>query len=114
MMSRKLWGRAAAVAVSLGGSGCHTFVLHEEPITPEPAPVTRVDVAGADTTYVLRASGYALLSRDRRLIWTHTTLDDAVRRYRWLLDAAPPPVAVRVDSAPDAREATSWDGMPLL
>jgi hypothetical protein len=110
MPSRTPWPLAV---VALGVAGCRSFVLHEAPVTPEPAPVTRVDVVGADTTYVLRTAGYALLSRDRRLLWARTTIDDAAHRYTTLLGARPPAVAVRVDSAPAATSGT-WDGLPLI
>ena len=111
-MTRKILRRAVA-AGALGTAACHTFVLREATVAPEPAPVTRVDVAGSDTTYVLRTSGYTLLSRDRRLLWTHTTLDDAAHRYRALFGATPPAIAVRVDSAPVAA-GDAWNGLPLV
>jgi hypothetical protein len=110
MLSRTPWPLAV---VALGAAGCRSFVLHEEPVTPEPAPVTRVDVVGADTTYVLRTGDYALLSRDRRLLWARTTIDDAAHRYASLLGARAPAVAVRLDSAPGATPGT-WEGMPLI
>jgi hypothetical protein len=108
--------RAALAACALSSAGCHAFVLREERVTPDPAPVTRLDVVGAETTYVLRTAGYALLSRDRRLLWTRTTLDGARQRFHWLFGVMPPLVAIRVDSAPAplAAAPTEWEGLPLL
>jgi hypothetical protein len=114
MQSKLWWRRATRVVGALGATGCHTFMLREEPVTPEPAPVTRVDVIGGDTTYVLRTAGYVLLSRERRLLWTRSAIDDAAQRYRALLGSEPAAIAVRVDSAPSATAGGWWDGLPLV
>ena len=69
---------------------------------------------GRDTTYVLKAPSYYLLSSQRSALWNRQVLDDAAWRYHALFGASPPRIAIRLDSAAVAGDSTTtWRGVPF-
>jgi len=107
--------RAGALAAVIAMSaGCARFVWHEDPFTPDEAPVTEVVTSGTDTTYVVRGASYYLLARHRAALWNRDVMDDVVWRYRAVFGEAPPVIAVLVDStAARADSGATWRGVPL-
>jgi hypothetical protein len=104
----------AVLAVTQVGLACSRFVFHEDPFTPDPAPTSETIVAGRDTTYVLEAPSYYLLSSQRAALWNRQVLDDVAWRYHALFGESPPRIAIRLDSTVVAGDsATTWRGVPL-
>ena len=104
----------ALVAATQLGLACSRFVFHEDPFTPDPAPVSETLVAGRDTTYVLKAPSYYLLSSERAALWNRQVLDDVAWRYHALFGETPPRIAIRLDSAVVAGDSTTtWRGAPF-
>jgi hypothetical protein len=102
------------VAVTQAAAGCSRFVWHEDPFTPDPAPMTEVVAAAGDTTYVLRGASYYLLAPQRSALWNRDVLDDVAWRYRSLFKEDPPVIAIRLDTAAAAGgDSTTWRGVPL-
>ena len=113
MITRKIARSAALVVATQAGLACSRFVFHEEPFTPDPAPATETIVTGGDTTYVLKAPSYYLLSRQRDALWNREVLDDVAWRYHELFGDAPSRIAIRLDSAAVADSSTTWRGVPF-
>ena len=81
-MFTKTFARCAALLIATqAGLACSRFVFHEDPFTPDPAPASETLVAGHDTTYVLKAPSYYLLSSQRDALWNREVLDDVAWRY---------------------------------
>src|SRR5688572_8475935 len=113
-MSFRFLLKLLAVTLTPTAIGCSRFVWHEEPFTPDPAPMTEAIVAGTDTTYVLRRDAYTLLAPQRAALWNRDVIDDVAWRYRALFREAPPAIAIRIDTgATPLDSATTWRGMPL-
>jgi hypothetical protein len=114
MISRQIARMAALVVATQAGLACSRFVFHEDPFTPDPAPASETIVAGRDTTYVLTASSYYLLSGRRAELWDRQVLDDVAWRYHALFGESPPRIAIRLDSVAVAGDSTTmWRGVPL-
>jgi len=113
MMTNRIARCAALVVATQAGLACSRFVFHEDPFTPDPAPASETFVAGGDTTYVLKAPSYYLLSSQRDALWNREVLDDVAWRYRELFGDAPLRIAVRVDSTAVADSSTTWRGVPF-
>lgn len=104
----------ALLAATQFAFACSRFVFHEDPFTPDPAPATETLVAGGDTTYVLKAPSYYLLSDRRATLWNREVLDDVAWRYHALFGEQPPRIAIRLDSAVVANDTTTtWRGVPF-
>ena len=101
------------IAATQLGTACNRFVWHEDPFTPDPAPVSETLVEGRDTTYVLEVPGYYLLASQRAALWNREVMDDVAWRYRSLFGETPPAIAIRLDSVAANDTATTWRGMPL-
>jgi len=114
-MTRSQIPRLTALALATQfGVACSRFVFHEDPFTPDPAPTSETLVAGRDTTYVLEAPSYYLLSGQRAALWNREVLDDVAWRYRALFGEQPPRIAIRLDSMVGANDsATTWRGVPF-
>ena len=114
-MSTRLITRATAlVAATQIGLACSRFVFHEDPFTPDQAPMSETLVAGRDTTYVFKAPSYYLLSGQRAALWNRQLLDDVAWRYHALFGETPPRIAIRLDSAAVAGDSTTmWRGVPF-
>ena len=98
-----------------GAIGCSRFVWKEDPFTPDQAPTSEVVTAGRDTTFVFHAPSYYLLAAKRNALWNRDVLDDVAWRYRALFGEAPPPIAVKLDSATAVASTDStWRGLPLV
>src|SRR5262245_16864128 len=81
MTNRQIFRNAALVAATQAALACSRFVFHEDPFTPDPAPVSETLVAGGDTTYVLTAPSYYLLSSKREALWNRQVMEDVAWRY---------------------------------
>lgn len=104
----------ALLAATQVGFACSRFVFHEDPFTPDPAPASETLVTGGDTTYVLKAPSYYLLSHQRAALWNREVLDDVAWRYHALFGEQPPRIAIRLDSAVVANDTTTtWRGVPF-
>ena len=114
-MTHSSIARMAAVVIATQiGLACSRFVFHEDQFTPDQAPASETIVAGRDTTYVLKAPSYFLLSNQRAALWNRQVLDDVAWRYHALFGELPPRIAIRLDSAVVAGDsATTWRGVPL-
>ena len=114
-MTIRLFARILALlAATQVGFACSRFVFHEDPFTPDPAPASETLVAGRDTTYVLKAPSYYLLSDQRAALWNREVLDDVAWRYHALFGEQPPRIAIRLDSAIIANDTTTtWRGVPF-
>ena len=113
-MFTKTIARCAALLVATqAGLACSRFVFHEDPFTPDPAPASETLVAGHDTTYVLKAPSYYLLSSQRDALWNREVLDDVAWRYHELFGHAPLPIAIRLDSGAVADSTGTWRGVPF-
>lgn len=114
-MTRTLCIRMVAlVAATQVGLACSRFVFHEDPFTPDPAPANETLVTGRDTTFVLAAPSYYLLSGQRGALWNREVLDDVAWRYHALFGEQPPRIAIRLDSAVLANDSTTmWRGVPF-
>ena len=104
---------AALIAATQAGIACSRFVFHEDPFTPDPAPASETLVASGDTTYVLKAPSYYLLSSQRDALWNREVLDDVAWRYHALFGDAPLPIAIRLDSVAVADSSSTWRGVPF-
>jgi hypothetical protein len=104
---------AALVVATQAGLACSRFVFHEEPFTPDPAPASETLVAGGDTTFVLKAPSYYLLSSQRDALRNREVLDDVAWRYHELFGDAPLLIAIRLDSAAVSDSSTTWRGVPF-
>jgi len=104
---------AALIVATHAGLACSRFVFHEDPFTPDPAPTSETLVTGRDTTYVLKAPSYYLLSSQRDALWNRELLDDVAWRYHELFGEAPLPIAIRLDSSAVADSTTTWRGVPF-
>jgi len=114
MTSNQIARMMALVAATQVGLACSRFVFHEDPFTPDPAPASETLVAGRDTTYVLKAPSYYLLSSQRAALWNREVLDDVAWRYHALFGESPPRIAIRLDSAAVAGDSTTtWRGVPF-
>ena len=94
--------------------GCSRFVWHEDPFTPDQAPTTEIIASQRDTMYVLRGASYYLLAQQRNSLWSREVMDDVAWRYRALFGAAPPTIAVRIDSVETPADSNTWRGVPLV
>jgi hypothetical protein len=104
----------ALVVATQAGLACSRFVFHEDPFTPDPAPASETLVAGRDTTYVLAAPSYYLLSSQRSALWNRDVLDDVAWRYHALFGEQPPRIAIRLDSGVVVGDSTTtWRGVPF-
>src|SRR5690349_203632 len=117
-MTKRLYPRLTALLIgSQLAAGCSRFVWHEDPFTPDQAPVSETVAVGRDTTYVLKGPSYYLLSNDRSALWNRDVMEDVAWRYHALFGNAPPVIAVRLDTsrAPAAAidSATTWRGVPF-
>jgi hypothetical protein len=112
MITDKIARCAALVVATQAGLACSRFVFHEDPFTPDPAPASETVVAGRDTTYVLQAPSYYLLSSQRDALWNREVLDDVAWRYHELFGDAPLRIAIRLDSGVVADSSTTWRGVP--
>ena len=113
MITNKMARGAALIAATQAGLACSRIVFHEDPFTPDPAPTSETLVSGRDTTYVLRAPSYYLLSSQRDALWNRDVLDDVAWRYHELFGDAPLRIAIRLDSAAVADSSTTWRGVPF-
>ena len=113
MMTNKIARCAALIVVTQAGLACSRFVFHEDKFTPDPAPASETLVSGRDTTYVLKAPSYYLLSSQRDALWNREVLDDVAWRYHELFGDAPLRIAIRLDSAAVADSSTTWRGVPF-
>jgi hypothetical protein len=114
MTSKQTARMAALLVATQAGLACSRFVFHEDPFTPDPAPANETIVAGRDTTYVLKAPSYYLLSSQRSVLWNRQVLDDAAWRYHALFGETPPRIAIRLDSTAVAGDSTTmWRGVPF-
>lgn len=113
MITNTITRRAALVVATQAGLACSRFVFHEEPFTPDPAPATETLVTGGDTTYVLKAPSYYLLSSQRDALWNREVLDDVAWRYHELFGETPLRIAIRVDSAAVPDSSSMWRGVPF-
>ena len=113
MMTNRIARCAALVVATQAGLACSRFVFHEDPFTPDQAPASETLVAGPDTTYVLRAPSYYLLSSQRDALWNREVLDDVAWRYHELFGDAPSRIAIRLDSSAVADSSTTWRGVPF-
>ena len=113
MITNKIARRAALIVATQAGLACSRFVLHEDPFTPDPAPTSETLVAGGDTTYVLKAPSYYLLSSQRDALWNREVLDDVAWRYHALFGDAPLRIAIRLDSTAVTDSSTTWRGVPF-
>lgn len=95
------------------GLACNRFVWHEDPFTPDQAPVSETLVTGHDTTYVLEGASYYLLASQRSALWNREVLDDVAWRYRALFGEAPPAIAIRLDSVATSDSTKTWRGVPF-
>ena len=87
--------RLTAVLVATQvATGCSRFVWHEDPFTPDQAPLTEIMVNGRDTTFVLETAAYYLLAGRRDELWDRDIMDDVAWRYRSLFRETPPVIAV--------------------
>src|SRR5262245_39090536 len=103
----------ALITATQIGLACSRFVWHEDPFTPDLAPVSETLVSGHDTTYVLKTTGYYLLVNQRSALWDRDVLDDVAWRYNALFQEAPSMIAIKLDSAGSVTDtATTWRGMP--
>ena len=114
MSNRFAFGFLATIAATQATIGCSRFVWHEDPFTPDQAPITEIIAAGSDTTYILRRDAYYLLASQRGALWNRDVIDDVAWRYRSLFREAPPTIAIRIDTSATSRDtATTWRGMLL-
>jgi hypothetical protein len=113
MITNKIARCAALVVATQAGLACSRFVFHEDPFTPDPAPTSETLVAGRDTTYVLNAPSYYLLSSQREALWNREVLDDVAWRYHELFNEAPLRIAIRLDSGIVTDSSTTWRGVPF-
>ena len=113
MLNTLTYRLLAIAAVTQAAAGCSRFVWHEDPFTPDPAPMTEVIAAAGDTTYVLRGASYYLLAPQRSALWNRDVLDDVAWRYRSLFKEDPPVIAVRLDTSAAVGDSTTWRGVPL-
>jgi len=113
MITNKIARSAALVVATQAGLACSRFVFHEEPFTPDPAPASETLVTGGDTTYVLKAPSYYLLSSQRDALWNREVLDDVAWRYHELFGDAPSLIAIRLDSTTVDDSSATWRGVPF-
>ena len=113
MMIEKIGRCVALVVATQTGLACSRFVFHEDKFTPDPAPASETLVAGVDTTYVLKAPSYYLLSSRRDALWNREVLDDVAWRYHELFGEAPLRIAVRLDSSAVSDSTSTWRGVPF-
>ena len=113
MITSKIARRAALVVATQAGLACSHFVFHEDPFTPDQPPTSEIIVTGRDTTYVLKAPSYYLLSSQREALWNREVLDDVAWRYHELFGDAPLPIAIRLDSTAVIDSSTMWRGVPF-
>ena len=107
--------RLTAVLVATQvATGCSRFVWHEDPFTPDQAPLTEMMVNGRDTTFVLETAAYYLLAGRRDELWDRDIMDDVAWRYRSLFRETPPVIAVRLDSVVTPDSATRWRNVPFV
>lgn len=117
-MRTRLHTRLTALLIGTQlAAGCSRFVWHEDPFTPDQAPVSETIATGHDTTYVLKGPSYYLLSNERSALWNRDVMEDVAWRYHALFGDAPPTIAVRLDTsrAPAAAvdSTTTWRGVPF-
>ena len=113
MITNNIARGAALIVATQAGLACSRFVFHEDPFTPDQAPTSETLVAGRDTTYVLTAPSYYLLSSQRDALWNREVLDDVAWRYHDLFGDAPLRIAIRLDSSVAADSSTTWRGVPF-
>ncbi len=113
MITTKIARSAALIVATQAGLACSRFVLHEDPFTPDRAPTSETLVVGADTTYVLKAPSYYLLSSQRDALWNREVLDDVAWRYHALFGDTPLRIAIRLDSVAVGDSSTTWRGVPF-
>ena len=113
MRNSRIARSAAFMVATQAGLACSRFVFHEAPFTPDPAPASETLVAGGDTTYVLKAPSYYLLSSKREALWNREVLDDVAWRYHELFGDTPLRIAIRLDSTAVADSSTTWRGVPF-
>jgi len=113
MITNKIARGAALVVATQAGLACSRFVFHEDQFTPDAAPASETLVAGRDTTYVLQAPSYYLLSSQRNALWNREVLDDVAWRYHALFGDAPLRIAIRLDSTAVTDSSTTWRGVPF-
>ena len=113
MNTKSIARMTALIAATQIGLACSRFVWHEDPFTPDQAPISETIVAGHDTTYVVKAPGYYLLANQRAALWNRDVMDDVAWRYHALFADLPLPIAVRLDSAAVMTDTTTtWRGVP--
>lgn len=112
-MATRSISRLVPLAAVVLSAACSRFVWHEEPFTPDLAPMTETVAAGGDTTYVLSTPSYYLLSGQRASLWNREVLDDVAWRYRALFAESPPMIAIRIDSVATTDTTTAFRGVPL-
>src|SRR5580765_6375047 len=113
MRNSRIARSAAFMVATQAGLACSRFVFHEAPFIPDPAPASETLVTGGDTTYVLKAPSYYLLSSQRDALWNREVLDDVAWRYHELLGDAPSLIAIRLDSTAVADSNSTWRGVPF-